>query len=115
MALEDFSPRLLGTFRKDGNVYALPILADINAMMCRTDIMAKIGLSAPPDSFDDLLAACKKIQSPEVAGFVTRGNPPGLHWNYPVFLQGFGGDFFADPPKDMTPRLNAEPAVKAAD
>jgi len=115
LALDDFAPRLLGTFRKDGNLYALPILADVNAMMCRTDIMAKIGLSAPPDTFDDLLAACKKVHSPEVAGFVTRGNPPGLHWNYPVFLQGFGGDFFADPPKDMTPTLNAEPAVRSAD
>jgi len=115
LALDDFSPKLLGTFRKDGNLYALPILADVNAMMCRTDIMAKIGLSAPPDTFDELLAACKKVQSREVAGFVTRGNPPGLHWNYPVFLQGFGGNFFADPPKDMTPTLNTEAAIRSAD
>jgi len=115
VALDDFAPRLLGTFRKDNNLYALPMLADTNAMLCRTDIMAKIGLSAPPDTFDDLLAACKKVHSPEVAGFVTHGIPSGLHWNYPVFLQGYGGDFFADPPRDMTPTLNAEPAVRSAD
>ena len=115
LALDDFAPKLLGTFRKDGTLYALPIMAGVNAMLCRTDIMAKIGLTAPPDTFDDLLAACKKVQSREVAGFLTRGNPPGLHWNYPVFLQGYGGNFFADPPKDMTPTLNAEAAVRSAD
>jgi len=115
LALDDYVPTALNVGKRDNRTYSLPILMNTHIMFSRTDVLQKIGLAAPPDTYDDLIAACKKIQSPEIAGFISRGTPATIHWNFPVILQSYGGDFFADPPRDMTPTLNTDVAIKAAE
>ncbi len=114
LALEDYLPTALNVGKKDNVTYSLPMLLNTQIMFSRTDLFAKAGISAPPDTYDDLVAACKKIHSAEVAGFIARGNPAEIHWNYPMIMQSYGGNFFKDPPKDMTPTFNTPEAVKSA-
>jgi multiple sugar transport system substrate-binding protein len=115
LALDDYLPTALNVAKRENTIYGLPLLMNTQIMFSRTDVMQKIGLSAPPDTYDDMIAACKKIQSPEIAGFIARGTPQTIHWNFPMILQSYGGDFFADPPRDMTPTLNTDVAIKAAE
>jgi multiple sugar transport system substrate-binding protein len=115
LALDDYLPTALNVGKKDNTTYSLPMLLNTQIMFSRTDQFAKAGISAPPDTYDDLVAACKKIHSAEIAGFIARGNPAEIHWNFPMVMQSYGGNFFKDPPKDMTPTFNTPAAVKAAE
>jgi len=52
---------------------------------------------------------------PEFYAYVQRTTPAGIHFPFPVWLQGFGGNIFRDPPKDVTPTLNTPEAIAAAE
>jgi multiple sugar transport system substrate-binding protein len=92
-----------------------PPNCNIHVLAYRTDLFKSAGL-APPQSYDDVLAACKKIQNPpNVYGFVTRGergNP--IRYDFSPFLLGHGGDVVADAASgDYTVTFNS-PKVLAA-
>jgi multiple sugar transport system substrate-binding protein len=48
----------------------------------------------------------------DVTGFVSSNLH---HWFLPPYLQGFGGDVFANPPGDIRPTLDSPAAVQAVD
>ncbi|MHB1415714.1 MAG: ABC transporter substrate-binding protein, partial [Chloroflexota bacterium] len=74
----------------------------------RQDAFEKANLPVP-DTFDALQETAKKMQTSDVGFFVTQNN---LHWIYPNWLISYGGNFFKDPPKDLTPTLDSPEAVQ---
>jgi multiple sugar transport system substrate-binding protein len=50
-----------------------------------------------------------------MAGYVGRVTPAEVHFAWPIFVQGYGGNIFRDPPNDMTPTLNTPEAIKATE
>src|SRR5262245_66655961 len=92
---------------------ALPFVAESTFMVYRRDVVEKAGTRVP-ETFDELLAAAPKLQSAETKAYLARGLG-GFHWIWPNFLLAYGGRFFADPPRDMTPMLATPEAIKSAD
>ncbi len=99
----------LATMKRGNKVYGIPWLADSQLMLYRTDLLPK-----PPDTFDELLEAARRVHSPSVAGYMPAGKL-ALNWVFPTFLYGFGGRFFANPPADLRPALAEPQAIQAAD
>jgi len=109
----DFLPGAMAPEKKGNDILALPFVAESTLMVYRKDVLEKAGTRVP-DTFDELLAAAPKLQSAETKAYLARGLG-GFHWIWPNFLLAYGGRFFADPPRDMTPMLAAPEAIKSAD
>ena len=78
----------------------------------RMDLMKKNGL-AVPRTFDELMKVAEAMNGKDsVTGFVSSNLH---HWFLPPYLQGFGGDVFANPPGDIRPTLDSPAAVQAVD
>jgi multiple sugar transport system substrate-binding protein len=102
----------MAPFRQGETVYALPWLADSTVVGYRADILEKGGFARPPETFEALQGMAAKIHTKDTAGFLTQDN---LHWIWPNWLISHGGAFFADPPRDLTPRFDTPEAVKTAE
>ncbi len=111
--VEDFLPATRKIMSdKQGNLYGIPWTADIS-MACagRYDIMEKMGL-AMPRTFDEIEKVAAATNKDGIAGFVG-DNRHG--WNFPPYLQGFGGNVFRNAPNDLMPTLDTPEAIHAAD
>lgn len=111
-ALDDFVAGALAPFKRGNDLYALPWLADTTMVAYRKDVLEKSGLSGFPQTYDDFQAAAPKIQAQGLAAFVTQNN---LHWIWPNWLMSYGGNYFANPPDDLTPTFDTDPAHKTAE
>ena len=97
---------------KQGNLYGIPWTADcLMAAAGRYDLMAQAGL-AMPTTFDEIEKVAAATNKNGIAGFLG-DNRHG--WNFPPYLQGFGGNVFRRPPDDLTPTLDTREAIAAAD
>ena len=77
--------------------------------MSRTDLMKKRGVEAPRN-FDDLMKVCEAVHGQDgVTGFVSSNLH---HWFLPPYVQGFGGDLFANPPDDIKPALDSAASIE---
>jgi multiple sugar transport system substrate-binding protein len=109
----DFLAGAMAPMKAGNDILALPFVAESTLMVYRTDVLKQAGLH-PPETFDELLAIAPKIQSADTKAYMGRGLG-GVHWIWPNYLYAYGGRFFADPPKDMTPLLASPEAIKAAE
>ena len=109
----DFLPGAIVPQKRGDAVFALPFVAESTLMVYRRDVFERAGLK-PPETFDELLAAAPRLQGGDVKAYLGRGLG-GFHWIWPNFLFAYGGRWFADPPRDMTPLLASPEAVRAAD
>ncbi len=118
LALGDFVPALLDAARFEGKLWALPFTSETTLLFYRKDLLAAAGLT-PPETFDDLAAAAKKLHVPDkVAGIGLRGaRGQGMNvYVWTGFLRGFGGQFFERFPAPMTelkPALTSQAAIDA--
>lgn len=80
--------------------------------MSRTDLMKKRGVQAPT-TFDELMKVAEAVNGQDgVSGFVSSNLH---HWFLPPYVQGFGGDFFVNPPTDIHPALDTPAAIQGAE
>ena len=110
--VNDFVAGAMAPFKRGETIYALPWLADSTVVGYRMDIFEKAGYGKFPETFEALQEAVKKIHTRQTAAFVTQDN---LHWIFPNWLLSYGGNFFANPPDDLTPKFDTPEAIKAAD
>jgi len=111
LEVNDFVAGAMAPFKRGETIYALPWLSDSTVVGYRADLFYKAGYAKFPESFEALQEAAAKIHSRQVAGFVTEDN---LHWIFPNWLLSYGGNFFANPPSDLTPSFDTPEAIKAA-
>jgi len=80
----------------NGKLYALPWFNNGPGFFYRKDLLDKAGLQ-PPKTYDQLLAAAQKIQTPQIAGFIQQmvQNEGGII-NWLEYLWGYGGDLVDD-------------------
>jgi len=79
--------------------------------MSRTDLMKKRGVEVPT-TFDELMKVAEAVHGQDnTTGFVSSNLH---HWFLPPYVQGFGGDFFVDPPSNIMPALDTPAAVQGA-
>jgi len=97
---------------KDGKLYGIPWTCDVSmAAAGRYDLVTQAGL-AMPKTFDDIEKVAAATNKNGVAG-ILGDNRHG--WNFPPYLQGFGGNVFRRPPDDLMPMLDTREAIAAAD
>jgi len=77
-----FSPAALKAFETNGKNYGVPIDLDAKYMVYNKTIFAKVGLSSPPASFQELISDCGKLKA---AGYtpIAFGNQfgwPAIHY-----------------------------------
>ena len=111
--LDDFISSTRNSMNWEGVQYGIPFLAESTQMLFRADKLKEAGL-AIPQTFDELDTVLAGIHNPpDFHAYVCRTEPNGVHFPYPIWLQGFGGNVFRDPPNDMTPTLNSPQAIEA--
>jgi len=100
----------------DGGVLmGVPPNCNVHIIGYRKDLYDAAGLPAPK-SYDDLKAACLKIQKPpQLYGFVTRGERGnGIRYDFMPFMHGHGADIVKDPLNgDYTVTVNSPDMLKA--
>ncbi|MGI8856019.1 MAG: ABC transporter substrate-binding protein [Thermomicrobiales bacterium] len=80
----------------NSKVYAIPWFNNGPGLFYRKDLLAKAGLQ-PPKTYDELLAACQKLQTPQLAGFIQQmPQSEGGIINWMEYLWGYGGDLVDD-------------------
>ena len=113
--IDDFLKATVDSMNWEGKQYGIPFLAESTQMIYRDDILTEKGL-AIPTNFDELDAVLGAIHNPpDFHAYVMRTQPAGVHFPFPIWLQGFGGNIFRDPPNDLTPTLNTAEAVAATE
>lgn len=80
----------------NGKAYGIPWFNNGPGFFYRKDLLDKAGLQ-PPKTYDELLAACQKLQTPQIAGFIQQmvQNEGGII-NWMEYLWGYGGDLVDD-------------------
>jgi ABC-type glycerol-3-phosphate transport system substrate-binding protein len=109
--MSDFIPSTIDAMVWEGVTYGIPFLAESTEMIYRRDKLEEAGLEVP-QTFDALGEALAAIHAPEdFYGWVMRTEPNGVHFPLPIWIQGYGGNIFRDPPNDLTPTLNTAEAL----
>ena len=113
--INDFLSATTDAMNWEGVQYGIPFLAESTQMIYRYDVLTDKGLAVPQtfDELDKVLAAI--ANPPDFYAYVMRTQPAGVHFPFPIWLQGFGGNVFRDPPNDLTPTLNTPEALQAAE
>ena len=65
LTTEDFLPATIDSATHSGKLYAYPSTTDGGLLYYRKDLLDKYGLR-PPTTFDEMKAACDKIQAGEM-------------------------------------------------
>lgn len=114
---EDFLGGSIRYLTLEGKLYALPILNTSQVLFYRKDIFEKFGITAPPDTWDELMEIAKKIHTSEVGAVGMRGARVrgGVMWTFPQVLYSYGGRIVKDFPNDMHPVFDSPEAIKAAE
>ena len=108
--LADYVPGTLKPFRQGDGLYALPWIPDAMAIVYRKDLFERAGVARFPATFDELMAVAPRVQTRETAFFTCENV---WHWIWPLFLQSYGGNYFVNPPDDLTPAFNTPAAVQS--
>ncbi|HEU4333281.1 MAG TPA: ABC transporter substrate-binding protein [Candidatus Eisenbacteria bacterium] len=110
--LSEFLPAALATGRHRGRLYRVPVRTDCGLLYWRSDWLEEAG-RAPPETFDELLAAAKALQDPPGRwGFVWQGKQyEGLVCAFLEVLHGFGGSWID--PETGSVALDAPEAIEA--
>lgn len=91
-----FRDRFIGTFLNPGEingvVYGLPIAASARAMFYNKDMLTKAGFPDGPKTWDDVVAAARKIKAAGGYGFGLQGKAieTDVYWYYAFW--SFGGE-----------------------
>ena len=103
-------------FSEDGTPFALPINGNMQLLFYRQDLYDEMGLD-PPTTWDEAITAASTVGDThsDVYGYTLRGQGGGsaVTFDFLPLLRGFGGDFFANPPKDWSVTINNDAGQQA--
>jgi multiple sugar transport system substrate-binding protein len=110
-----FKGRFIGAFLGPGQIggktYGLPIAASARALYYNKETLAKAGFANGPRTWDDVVAASKKIKASGSYGFGLQGKEieTDVYWYYSLWTHG--GDVVG---KDGKAAFNSPAGLKAA-
>lgn len=114
--IEDFIPSTLQGMASGGTQYCLPFFAATVIYYYQIDKFKEAGITAPPQTFEELLSVSAKVNSDALPAIALRGSPAstaGNIWIFNLFFYGEGAKYFADFPNELTPQVNSPEAIKA--
>jgi multiple sugar transport system substrate-binding protein len=95
-----------------GKLYGLPVAASARALYYNKDVLAKAGVAEPPATWDDLVAAAKKIKAlgGDIAAFGLQGKEIETDVYFYYAMWSFGGEII----EGGKSGLRSEAALRAA-
>jgi multiple sugar transport system substrate-binding protein len=96
--MKDIEPSFIDSAKIDGQAYGVPTVASTRALFYNEELFAKANIKTPPKTWDDLLAAAKKI-SALGGGVYGYGMPLGseeAQAETSIFAYGAGASWEAD-------------------
>ena len=103
----DFFP-MVSAMKVDGAYVALPTAVRSLALFYNKNLIERAGLSAPPTTLDELVAAAKAMTTTDASGNITQvGLTTGMnaqdhHWFREVLLRQFGAAPYDDDSRNVT-------------
>ena len=94
---EDFIAAFADGGRFQGRQYGFPILASARAFFYNKDLLARAGIAAPPRTWDEVVAAAKKLQGlgGGVIGYALPLGPEEAQAEWAIWMWNNGGDWKA--------------------
>lgn len=108
-----FIPSTVDTVRYFDRLYAVPFATNAELLFSRTDLLEEIGLSEPPQTFDEMWTAISQIKEnhPEMLGYGSQfAKYEGLTCQFTAMVGAAGGSVFDDEGK---PSVDTPEALKA--
>lgn len=99
---------------EDGELYAVPLLGNIQLLFYRTDLLEEAGLSVPK-TWDELQAVAEALNNPpNVYGFATRTSDR-IDFDFQSVLRSYGGEIVSYNPdtQSWTVEIGSEASVTA--
>jgi multiple sugar transport system substrate-binding protein len=97
-----------------GKLMGVPINPNIQMLFYRTDLYEEAGVEGVPETWDEFVDVCEKVESDDVICIAQRGDRQGVGFNFFPYLRSYGGDIFADPGAgDYTVTINSPEALAA--
>ncbi len=89
---------------RNGKVYGMPWLMDVKYFMYNKDMLQKAGISAPPKTWDELVAQAQTIKQKGIAEYPiiwSWNQKEGVVCDFTALLFGMGGKFLDDAGKPV--------------
>ncbi|WP_163538161.1 sugar ABC transporter substrate-binding protein [Gracilibacillus sp. YIM 98692] len=111
--LNDFWEGALSTVKVNDGIYGLPYRSETHGLYYNADMLEQSGITAPPETWNDVLEAAKLMQENGNNGIALVGDQSGnLSYQVINFIRSFGGSVLNE---DNTKSLLHEPkALEAA-
>ena len=93
----DIIPAVRNALSAGGKLYAAPFYGESSFLMYRKDVLKKAGVTLPAHpTWDEVAAAARKVNSPNMAGICLRGKPGwgDLGASFTTVLNTFGGTWW---------------------
>ena len=116
--VDDFIPSTTTAFTYDGKLMGIPYFAATQLYYWNGPMVEEAGLTAPPETWEDMLTLCGALKDKGVAPCTAmRGKPSTSEniWYWTQIMLGEGGNWVKDFPTDMTPTVNSPAAIKATE
>ncbi|HEX4734092.1 MAG TPA: sugar ABC transporter substrate-binding protein [Thermoleophilaceae bacterium] len=117
-AYNDIIPSIRNSLSAGGKMYAAPFYGESSFLMYRKDVLAKAGVTMPANpTWDQVAAAARKVNSPNMAGICLRGKPGwgDLGASFTTVLNTFGGTWWsANPDGSVGKAMVDQPQFKQA-
>jgi sorbitol/mannitol transport system substrate-binding protein len=114
----DLIPAVRNGLSAKGKLYASPFYAESSFLMYRKDVLAKAGVKMPlHPTWQQVAAAAKKVNSPNMAGICLRGKPGwgDLGAAFTTVLNTFGGTWWSAKPDGSPDKAQVDqPEFKTA-
>jgi sorbitol/mannitol transport system substrate-binding protein len=116
--VDDIIPSVRNALSFEGKMYAAPFYAESSFLMYRKDVLKEAGVTMPEKpTWDQVAAAARKVNSPDMAGICLRGKPGwgDLGASFTTVLNTFGGTWWsANPDGSVGKAMVDQPEFRAA-
>jgi multiple sugar transport system substrate-binding protein len=112
---EDYVEAFAGSAKYEGSMYALPFDGESTGLFYRTDLFEAAGISEPPKTWDEFVAAAEKLTDPAKKQYgyaLFAPSPESAYYWYPWLWQA-GGTLLSEDEKSV--EFNSDAGKKAAD
>jgi sorbitol/mannitol transport system substrate-binding protein len=114
----DIIPSIRNALSTGGKMYAAPFYGESSFLMYRKDVLDKAGVKIPANpTWDQVAAAARKVNSPNMAGICLRGKPGwgDLGASFTTVLNTFGGTWWsANPDGTVNKAMVDQPQFRQA-
>jgi sorbitol/mannitol transport system substrate-binding protein len=114
----DIIPSIRNALSTGGKMYAAPFYGESSFLMYRKDVLDKAGIKIPANpTWDQVAAAARKVNSPNMAGICLRGKPGwgDLGASFTTVLNTFGGTWWsANPDGTVNKAMVDQPQFRQA-